>query len=163
MSAVRDQLAAIVETTLQNPLSQLFNAQRHALDAVAALAEHPGLLRQLADEVQPVDRGQPSDLAEALRLLRPLGGLDTVTGKAWQQVVGELALLHTLLRPRVWRDGEPIPNGTWVRNCDGDVFRVRDPFDPPSDAIGFYGRGPLVEVVLPDYDAAVAADPEAGR
>lgn len=58
----RQQLTAIIEDTLENPLSQLFSARRHAVDAVAALAARPDLLRALADEQQP-DASSALDLS----------------------------------------------------------------------------------------------------
>lgn len=55
--------------------------------------------------------------------------------------------------PRVFRPGDELPVGVWVIGPDGTPVRAEftgTRVDPGS-------RHSLVEVVLPDYDAAVAS------
>lgn len=68
---------------------------------------------------------------------------------------------------RVFQDGEIVPAGTCVLDEDGDVEYLDDTADCDdyciddcdcSHPVRNGNRGPLVEVPIPDYDAAVAAD-----
>lgn len=74
-------------------------------------------------------------------------------------------------RHRVFLDGEIVPAGTCVLDEDGDVEFLDDTADCDDycddDCTCSYdvrngNRGPLVEVLIPDYASAVAAD-EAAR
>lgn len=62
--------------------------------------------------------------------------------------------------PRVWFDGDTVPAGTWVFVVDED-----DPENQVTQLDAYEdcrngNLGPLVEIVLPDVDAALAAAEE---
>lgn len=68
---------------------------------------------------------------------------------------------------RVFWDGETVPAGTCVLDEGGDVYYLDDTADCSDDCeddcdcshdVGNFNLGPLVEVPVPDYAAAVAAD-----
>lgn len=71
---------------------------------------------------------------------------------------------------RVFRDGETVPPGVCVLRSGGEVGYLDDTGDcdcedvepgrceEHSYEVGNGNLGPLVEVVLPDYEAAVEAD-----
>lgn len=76
-------------------------------------------------------------------------------------VARRLATLLNQRAPRVWREGDDIPADTWVLDDDGHVGQVDEDLHPGELVRCWLGT--VVEVVLPDYDAAVTADQEARR
>jgi hypothetical protein len=73
-------------------------------------------------------------------------------------------------RPRVWLDGETPETGVVVLRRNGEVRIWNDEDDEGIDG-DFEGVeplsngnfGPLVEVIMPDYDAVVAQDAAARK
>jgi hypothetical protein len=68
---------------------------------------------------------------------------------------------HTMTdnpQPRVWFDDEDIPCGVHVLTERGEIRMVGDDEELPGEPCRMIGFGPLVEVILPDHSAAVAAE-----
>lgn len=79
--------------------------------------------------------------------------------EAARVIRAELKRLRAALTPRVWFDGEDIPPSVRVIDEMGDIhWPGEDCY--PGELCRMVGFGPVVEVLLPDHSAAVAAERE---